>query len=430
MAERVPADKSAGCDTGTAGVADRQQTALAALLHEIIGQNPYYTRKLANVSFGDGPIDLTALPLTTRAELHADQQAHPPFGSNQTYPLARYTRFHQTSGTSGTPLRWLDTPESWAWFCGCWADIYRAADVTADDRIVFPFSFGPFIGFWAAFEAAGALDALALPAGGMSTAARLHYLQDNGATVVCCTPTYAVRMGEEAAKMGLDLPAGSVRGLIVAGEPGGNIPAVRARIEAGWGARVYDHVGMTEVGAWGYERTADPGVLRILENEFIAEVIDPESATVVADGQPGELVLTNLGRWGSPLIRYRTGDRVTLQRDADGRAWIAGGVAGRIDDMLFVRGNNVFPSAIEALVREQPGIAEFRLRVRRVRAMDALTVELEPRADAEGPALAAAVRDAIRDRLHFSAEVRWVAPGTLPRFELKARRVVREEADD
>lgn len=411
---------------------EREQRArLAAMLAEVCAHNPFQRARLAGVAFDAQRDDLSVLPLTTRAELQADQERHPPFGTNLTYPLARYCRYHQTSGTNGKPLRWLDTAESWAWWLKCWRHIYSAAGVTAGDRLVFPFSFGPFVGFWSAFEAAAGMGLLCLPAGGMSTSARLRYIVDNQATVVCCTPTYALRMGERARAEGIDLASSTVRALIVAGEPGGGIPATRRRIEAMWGARLYDHVGMTEIGPWGFETTEEPGVIQILETEFIAEVIDPADGAPVADGAEGELVLTNLGRWCSPLIRYRTGDRVRLMRaDAGGGAVfrrIVGGLLGRMDDLLFIRGNNVFPSALEAVIREVEGVAEYRLRVRRRDAMDELAVEVEPADGADGAAVARRVASAVRDRLHFAAEVCAVAVGTLPRFEMKARRVVRED---
>lgn len=414
-----------------------QRDRLAALLGAVRATNPFYQRKLANLDFDAARDPLTEVPLTTRAELQADQQQHPPFGSNLTYPLDRYTRFHQTSGSAGTPLRWLDTPESWEWWKKCWRIIFTASGVTPDDRVAYPFSFGPFIGFWSAFEAAASLGCLCLPAGGMSTGGRVRYMLDNEVTVVCCTPTYAQRLADVAAEEGLDLAGSPVRLLIVAGEPGGSIPAVRARLEQAWGARVVDHVGMTEMGAWGVEISPSPGdadagtvpLLCVIESEFIPEVIDPESLAPVPDGEPGELVLTNLGRHGSPLIRYRTGDQVRLRRDLvlDGRhfACIEGGVLGRIDDMLVVRGNNVFPSSIENILRQFLDVVEFQIEVDESQALPELLLHIEPTPGADAGELARRVADAVRDQLHFRPIVRPAAPGSLPRFEMKARRVKR-----
>lgn len=410
------------------GLGALQKCKFADLLREILATNPFYRRKLTGVSF-DAPLD--RIPFTTRAEIQQDQLEHPPYGTNLTYPRERYVRLHQTSGSTTTPLRWLDTVESWAWFKACWKALYQAAGLMHDDRLVFPFSFGPFIGFWGGFEAATELGNLVLAAGGMTTSARLRYLLDNEATVVCCTPTYALHMAEVAEAEGLRLAESSVRALIVAGEPGGNIPAVRTRIESSWGARVFDHSGMTEMGAYGFECVEAPGGMHVLETEFIAEVIDPVTTTPLADGQEGELVLTNLGRRGSPLIRYRTGDQVRLIRNrcACGR-WFARmecGILGRVDDMFVVRGNNVFPSVVEGVIREFREVSEFNLVVDRHRALAELEIQVEAVAGVEAADLADRIADRVRDRLLFRPKVTIVPLGSLPRFEMKARRVVRRD---
>jgi phenylacetate-CoA ligase len=358
-------------------------------------------------------------------------------------PLEHYCRYHQTSGSGGRPLRWLDTAAGWAWVRTCWERIFRAGGATSSDRAVFAFSFGPFLGFWAAFDAAHSLGMLALPAGGLSTPARLRMILDNGATIVCCTPTYALHMAEVAAQERIDLAGSAVRKVFVAGEPGGSIPAVRSRIESAWGARVYDHSGMAEMGPVAFECDPRPGGLHVNEPEYIAEVIDPatlqprEEAGAPESGVTGELVLTNLGRWGTPLIRYRTGDQVRLVRPgrpcACGR-WFArleGGILGRIDDMFIVRGNNVFPTAVEAVIRRFPEVAEFRLTVTEGGGLTQVRLEIEPAPDAAagGAALAGRVAGAVQQSLSFRADVVAVAPGTLPRFELKAKRFVRKRVE-
>ena len=422
------------------GLRDLQRRKLSAMWSEVMGDgsgNAFYKRKFAGVTFVPATDSIEKLPFTTRAELESDQLEQPPYGTNLTYPRDRYCRLHQTSGSKGTPLRWLDTAETWTWWKRCWGIIFTAAGVTRRDVLMFPFSFGPFIGFWGAFESSAALGMLSLPAGGMTTTARLRFMKDNQATVVCCTPTYALRMAEVATEEGFDLAGTGVKRLVVAGEPGGNVPAVRERIESSWNARVFDHTGMTEMGPLGFECEQRPGGVHLIESECIAEVIDPTSGAAVPEGQPGELVLTNLGRWGSPLIRYRTGDQVRVTRDrcACGRwfAWMEGGIAGRIDDMIVVRGNNVFPTAVEAIIRRFPEVAEFRVNIEEDGALAHVSVELEPaagtNADDDGSngthALAIRVGKAIQDALNFKAEVRTVSTGTLPRFEMKARRFVR-----
>lgn len=400
-----------------------QRTRLDAMLREVLATNAFYRRKLgATVSLDDWD----ALPFTTKSELSADQDEHPPYGTALTYPLERYVRLHQTSGTTGKPLRILDTADSWRWWADQWRRIYRAAGVTSADRIFFAFSFGPFIGFWSAFAGAEALGALCISGGAQTSAERLAAIVATEATVLLCTPTYALRLAEVARDERIDLLARSkLRVSIHAGEPGASIPATRERIESELGVTAYDHTGATEVGATGFSCEARDGV-HLIESEFKVEIVDP-SGTSREEGE-GELVLTNLGRWGSPVIRYRTGDRVRAVRGACscGRTLVklAGGIEGRVDDMVTVRGVNVFPSAIEAIVRRFDEIEEFRIELHRERGMDALRCAVEPRAGSD-VSLATRVAEAIHRDLGIRCEVTVAAPGSLPRFEVKARRFIR-----
>jgi phenylacetate-CoA ligase len=370
--------------------------------------------------------DFSRLPFTRKADLAADQAEHAPFGTNLTYPIDRYVRVHQTSGTSGAPLRWLDTQESWDWWARCWGFVLRGAGLGPGDRVFFPFSFGLFVGFWAGFEGARALGALAIPGGGQDSAQRLAAIETLGATAVCCTPSYALHLAEVARTRGLDLAKLGVRTLVHAGEPGAGIPSVRARIEEAWGARAFDHAGMTEIGAYGYECAAQAG-LHVNESEFIAEVVDSAGAPA----SDGELVLTNLGRIGSPLVRYRTGDRVRVAEApcGCGRTFLRldGGILGRVDDMLIVRGVNVFPSAIEGIVRRFPAVDEFAIEVYRESEMDEVRLLVEVQGDA-GALTVRSVEEAVRVNLGIRVDVRPVGPGSLPRFELKARRLRRADA--
>ncbi len=413
-----------------------QTRRLTEMLEAIIPRNRFYTTKYAAAGIDIDDIhtleDLRALPVTTKQELVDSQAQQPPYGANLSFPSTAYTRLHQTSGTTGRPMRWLDTTDSWDWIMECWRQIYLLAGLTKDDRLFFPFSFGPFIGFWAAFEGASRLENFVIAGGGMSTSIRLQAMIENEATVVCCTPTYALRMAEVAAEEGVNLQESSVRMLIVAGEPGGAIPATRSRIESAWDARVIDHWGMTEIASLGVESEDRPGGMYLLETEVIAEIVDPETLEPVAAGEVGELLITNLGRIGSPLIRYRTRDLVQAGTDKgpDEREllWLPGGILGRSDDMVTVRGNNVFPSSIEAVLREIDDVAEFRIDVKTVRAMHELCITIEPTAAAADRAeeLAKTAGDSLRTRLGFTCEVKTAEPGQLPRFELKGRRFFRE----
>jgi len=405
---------------------------LNGMLDEVLRTNGFYRRKLEGrvASPLAGPEPLSGLPFTTKQELVDDQVLHPPFGSDLTYPIERYVRVHQTSGTTGRPMYWLDTEASWDWWGECWRAVFEAAGVGPEDRIFFPFSFGPFVGFWSGWEGARKVGALAISGGGQTTQQRLKSLMEYGATVLVCTPTYALYMAAEAQRAGMDLARDSaVRVTVHAGEPGASIPSTKQRIEEAWGARCFDHTGATEVGAFGFACETLAGGVHVNEDEFIAEVVDPENGESLPDGARGELVLTNLGRVGSPVIRYRTGDLVEPRRGpcACGRDSLVlnGGVLGRVDDMVVVRGVNVFPSAVEGIVRRFPEVEEFRVDVLRTDGLAELKVTLEPAAAENSVGLGEGVTESIRDNLHIRPVVEVVEPGTLPRFELKARRFFR-----
>ena len=406
--------RSATEQSATSGeeIRDQQLNKLRAGLTAVLTGNQFWRDRLNSV---DGWDDFKRLPLTSKSELLADQASHPPFGTNLTYPVDRYVRLHQTSGSSGElPLRWLDTAESWEWWLRIWAEhVYRAASVTPADRVFLAFSFGPFIGFWSAFGGAERLGALCMSGGSMTSEQRVRTILDLGATVLLSTPTYALRLADVARGMGVDLAESSVRVTIHAGEPGASIPATRGAIEAAWSASAFDHTGMTELGPTGFSCSARDGV-HLTESEFIFEVTDD-----------GELVATNLGRWGMPLIRYRTGDRVIVSREPCpcGRPFlkILGGIQGRVDDMFTVRGVNLYPSQVEDIVRRHPEVGEFVIEHRRERRMDEVAVLVETSAASfSAERLEADLRQALGVRL----DCRVVPAGTLPRSELKSRRIV------
>jgi len=406
-----------------------QYQKLRVMLEGIYERNAFYTAKIkaANITPDDirSLDDLRRLPITTKHEIVGDQLAHPPFGTNTTYPLKSYIRFHQTSGTTGVPFRVLDTEESWDWWGRCWAHVLSGAGLTDDDRIFEAFSFGPFIGFWAAVDGARQIGSMMVPGGGRNSQQRLELMRDTGVTALCCTPTYALRLAEVARESGFDMSQIPVRATIHAGEPGANIPSTKKRIQEAWNAKCYDHAGASEVGAHSFECETQPGGTHVIESEFIVEVIDPRTGENMPPGKRGELVITNLGRWGFPVIRYRTGDLVYLDvnKCECGRTFarFMGGIVGRADDMVIVRGVNVFPSAVENIIRHYKEVDEFRVTVRTVREMDEMNVELEF-AEGADAALAGAIAQAIDTALSFRPVIHVVERNTLPRFELKAKR--------
>ncbi len=393
------------------------------LLALVLERNPFQRRRLG----GATPTRLEDVPPLAKCELVDDQERHPPFGTNLTYPLERYTRMHQTSGTTGRPLRVLDTAEDWAWRRDCYASTLRSIGVGAADRVALPFSFGPYAHFWNAAESLAGVGALALPLGGMTSVARLQTIAEVEATVVWCTPTYALRLLEVAVEERLEHALETVRLVHAGGEPGASEPSVRARIEDGFGARCVDHAGLTEVGPFGSPCIEGHG-LHVDEREFVCEILD-DDLQPVAPGERGELVLTPLGRTGFPVLRYRTGDVVVRSEDRcpaghEGR-WLPGGIVGRTDDMVVIRGMNVYPSAIEEAVRRVHGAGEFRITFSTAPSgLDEIKLEVEL---PEGGG-ARSLQETMRQQLGLRVRVVPVAAGMLPRTDGKSRRVVDQRA--
>jgi len=256
----------------------------------------------------------------------------------------------------------------------------------------------------------------------MPSVERIKALLVNDASVLVCTPTYALHLADVAEEEDIDVASSGVRLTIHAGEPGASLPATRRRIETAWGARCSDHAGATEIGAWGFECEAGSG-FHVNEGEFLSEIIDPATCQPADEG---ELVITNLGRIGMPVIRYRTGDAVKLASGPCecGRTFarLEGGVKGRTDGVLVVRGINVYPSALENIVRRFPEVGEFAVDLHRRHELDEMEVRVEVKGSDEAEAVAGAVAKEIRHSLGLRADVSVAPYGTLPRFDLKARR--------
>lgn len=343
--------------------------------------------------------------------------------AHHTFATHRYLRAHRTSGTTGRPLVILDTQADWQWWLDTWQFVLDAADIQVEDRVFLAFSFGPFIGFWSAFEACQQRGALMIPGGGLSTLARLELIRDSRATIVGCTPSYALHLAEVAQQHGWNIADWDVRAIIVAGEPGGSVSSTKQRIEQPWGAKLIDHAGATEIGPWGFG-AADGSGLHIIESEFIAEFLPkPEYGEGIC-----ELVLTSLGRVGCPVIRYRTGDLVRphyaeTEEEPCQFVKLSGGILGRADDMVIIRGVNIFPTSVEAVLRSYPEIDEFRIVLFRQGNLDQLKVEIEgEKIDLQAISLALQLAVGLR------VDVQQVAPSTLPRFEGKGKRIVDQRA--
>lgn len=390
------------------------------LLSAILPANGFYANKLSDQpAHLDDLAQLAEFPLTSKEELQQEPPCQWP--RNLTHPVDDYVRFHQTSGTRGRPMTVLDTVDDWEWWIDCWQYVLDAAEVTAQDRAFLAFSFGPFIGFWSAFDAIASRGALAIPGGGVSSMVRLEMIRRSEANVLFCTPTYALHLAEVAREHQFDLQHLSIEKIIVAGEPGGSIPALRERIETAWRATVFDHAGASEIGAWGFPDASRIG-LHVAESEFVAEFLSVATGEPAADGELSHLVLTTLGRAGCPVIRYRTGDLVCprWKNNASSQfVLLEGGVLGRADDMMIIRGVNIFPSSIEQILHSFPEVVEYRITAHRAGELDQLTVEVEDRL-----AQPARIADELRLQLGLAIEVRIMPPMSLPRFEAKGNRFV------
>lgn len=364
-------------------------------------------------------------PFTTKEELACDRIDNPPYGTNLSYPLGRYVRFHQTSGTKGSPMSWLDMPEDWDWMLGNWDCVLDAAGVEPGAPCHFAFSFGPFLGFWTAFEASARRGCLCLPGGGLTSEQRLQTILDNDVRFLFCTPTYAMHLAEVARESGFDIASSKVSKIIVAGETGGSSPEARRQISETWGkALPFDHYGMTEVGPVAYEMPGEQGGLRVMLESFLAEIVCPDTGKPVAEGEQGELVLTTLGRAGCPVLRYRTGDLVLPQwgMDDSGKPILdlVGGILGRVDEMVVVRGVNLYPSSVDAVVRRFDEVSEYQVEVDEASAMTEVTVRIEASEE-----VAKALEKALTETFSLRIPVQSLETGSLPRFEMKARRWVR-----
>jgi phenylacetate-CoA ligase len=403
-------------------------------------QVPWQSKRLRDAGVTGDSIrsldDLRRIPFLTRDEWMQGQMEDPPFGPILAAEPEAAIRYHMTSGTTGaTPIRVLDSMKDWEWIAEMWCYGMWGFGVRPADALFVAFGYSTFIGFWGLHYAGEKLGCLTLPGGAMTTEQRVRQIVDLGATVVASTPTYALRMAQEAKQLGIDLASSNVQRVILSGEPAGSIPATKKLIEEEWGAKAGDTAGMTELGTiMIFECANQPGGTHIIEDHFIEEVVDPDTDQPVPYGEMGERVVTSFGRGFIPVLRYRTRDFVVKVPGATcscGRTFdiYEGGIRGRVDDMKLVRGTNVYPRAVEALVREHSEVDEFQLHLYTAEGRrDEIEVLVEiPDGSVDAGAILASLEQELADaheNLRFG--VRQVENGTLPRFELKAKRVMDE----
>src|SRR5579884_2028572 len=417
-----------------------QLTTLRRLAEWAYANSPFHRTRWEAAGFHPDQLktldDLRRIPYMTREEWMASIAAAPLFGDLPATAAENAIRYHLTSGTSGrTPIRVLDGTKDWEWIAEMWCYGLWGFGVRPEDIVYVAFGYGQFIGFWGAHYACEKMGALVIPGGAQTTENRIKQIIELGATTVCSTPTYALTMWQRAREMGID-PAkeSKVNKVICSGEPAGSIPAVKRQLEEAWGAKCGDTAGMTELGTiMIFECTHQPGGTHIIEDHFIEEVLRPDSNEPVGYGELGERVVTSFGRGFIPVIRYRTKDmvmKVPASTCSCGRTWdiYDGGIRGRWDDMKLIRGTNVYPRAVEAIIREYEAIDEFQIYIwRKDDLTDEITINLEikPGFEREWHELRHKLaRDlsAAHEGLRFNIERK--EHGYLPRFELKAKRLV------
>ncbi len=405
----------------------------------VMEKSPFYQKKFKEAGITPGDIkrleDMSRVPFTTKQELLKSQEEHPIFGDFPCIPAEAATRVFQTSGTTGTPLKVPYSKKDW--FQTCYEQFsyfLYGYGLESRDVVFFPFMYGLFIAWWGIQAAMEQHQLTIVPGGGQTSETRLRSIIDWNATVVCGTPTYILFLGELAKKIGIDLPNSKVRMVITAGEPGAQVPATKRLIEQLWGAKNYDDIGSTEITNFGYECVRQQGT-HLNEIMFLPESLDLKTGNPTRAGEVGELVLSNLYCESAPLLRYKTGDLVRFNyAPCDcGRTFLRmdGGVLGRADDMFHFGGVNIFPSAIENFLRQVPEFSnEYELVVPPPGSGKRLRIRVE--AASEGLSddrVQTAIKGFISDivyNIKITPEVELAKPGSLQRFEGKARRLIRE----
>ncbi|OGA72847.1 MAG: hypothetical protein A3G27_03890 [Betaproteobacteria bacterium RIFCSPLOWO2_12_FULL_66_14] len=402
-------------------------------------RSPFYRRKLDAAGIRPDQVrtlqDVQRIPFTEKEELRLSQASHPPWGDFACIGPREAVRVFQTSGTTGRPVRVMLGRSDWFENYYQQFSHYRCGfGLTEDDVLFVPFNYGLYVAWWGFQTAMERGGLMVIPGGGLSSKDRLRAMLDWEATAICGTPSYLLYLAETARKNGIDLPASPIRKVIAAGEPGASIPSTKKAIQSQWGAECFDDIGSTEISNFSFECLAHDGT-HVVESMFLAEVVDPETLQPLADGQVGELILSNLCCESMPLIRYRTHDLVRFNRTecSCGRTSLRldGGILGRSDDMFHFAGVNVFPAQIQSLLHQVDEFSqEYQLVVPPQGSGRHLRVRVEPAREGvpRGELDAARERfvEMVKYRITVTPEVEVCEIGSLPRVEGKAKRVIRE----
>jgi phenylacetate-CoA ligase len=375
--------------------------------------------------------DIRRIPTVEKSMMRDIQRKDPfPYGDALCVPLDEVAEFRQTSGTTGQPVYQADTWQDWEWWSECWSYILWAQGYRPSDRVFLPFGYNVFVAFWAGHYAVEKIGAEIVPGGVLDTQARILKIQELKCSALMATPTYVLGMADTARKMGIDPVSLGIRKITCAGEPGASIPTTKKRMEDAWGAKVYDHAGATEIGAWCFECTAQSGGLHVNEAFFLVEIQDVETGGYIEEpGRRGKMIITALDRQAQPCIRFDSKDIIewSAQPCPCGRTFrlIKGGVIGRADDITKVKGVLLSPSAIEEVVRGMDGLGnEFEVIVDKDGDIDriSLKVEIVKGREGERKQIEARLKDQLRLKTNLGYILEFHDYGTLPRYDVKAKR--------
>jgi phenylacetate-CoA ligase len=376
--------------------------------------------------------DISRIPKIEKSMMRDIQRKDPfPYGDGLCVPIEDVTEFRQTSGTTGQPVYQPDTWADWEWWAECWAYILWAQGYRPSDRVFIPFGYNVFVAFWAGHYAAEKVGCEVVPGGVLDTKARILKIEELKATAMFGTPTYMLGMADTARnKMGIEPSETSINKITCAGEPGASIPSTKKRMEDAWGAKVYDHAGATEIGAWSFECSSQSGGLHVNEAFFLVEIEDLDTGEIINEpGKRGKMIITAFDRIAQPCIRFDSKD--VIQWDVEpcpcGRTFrlIKGGVLGRSDDITKVKGVLLAPSAIEEVVRGIEGLGdEYEVVVDKTGDIDRITLKIEllPESTGEAKAIEEKLKDELRLKTNLGYKLEFHEYGTLPRYEVKARR--------
>ncbi len=399
-------------------------------------RSPMYRRKYEAAGLRPEDVrtweDVARVPLVTKDDYRCQGKEPFPYGDTLCVPLEEVTEFHQTSGTTGTPVYQPDTWADWEWWSECWATILWAQGFRPSDRVFVPFGYNIFVAYWAGHYACEKIGCEVVPGGVLGTRERLLKMRELRCTAFMATPTYVLGMAEVARKeLGADPREWGIERILCAGEPGALVPSTKKRMEDAWGCGVYDHVGATEVGAWSFECRHRPGGLHVIEPMFLVELLGLEDDSPVTEpGVLGRIVITAFDRRAQPCVRFDTKD-VGMWAGGGcgcGRTWrvLAGGVQGRLDHITKVKGVLFSPVTVEEVVRSFPELdGEFEITVSKRGDRDhiALRVEVPDGVGEEGiKDLMERLASALRWKTQLNFDIQPVPYGSLPRYQVKARR--------